>query len=374
MEQKVFLNTQNDSFNELLKSVGKEQIFLVRGKSSYTASGAEFFIQEFFEKQPEAFFDFKTNPQLNDLEKGLKLFKKGQYKMILAIGGGSVLDMAKLISVFAHQKSNLTDLILGKTQIEPNYTPLIAIPTTAGTGSEATKFAVLYIGKTKYSVETPVMLPAYVYLSPEFTASANAYLTACTGLDAFCQAVESVWSVNATESSQKFALKAIQIIWENLPKAVSKNNKDAKNKMQEAAYLAGKAINITKTTAPHALSYAFTSYYKIPHGHAVALSLPFFLEFNRNVEQSNCTDSNGFEAVQNRINRILKTLNLKPENAKSAFIQFIESLGIQLNIAQLISNFDRSIIIENVNYMRLKNNPRMVTPETIEKFIGQSIK
>jgi len=239
-----------------------------------------------------------------------------------------VMDMAKLISIFAHQSGDFKTIVEGTSPLIAKKTPLLAIPTTAGSGAEATGFAVVYIGKQKYSVAHAFMLPDMVYLDASFSLKAGKYLTACTGLDALCQAIESVWSVNATGQSQAFALQAIKVIYENLEKAVQMNDVTAKENLQQAAYLAGKAINITKTTAPHALSYAFTSYYGIPHGHAVALSLPFFLNFNYHLDQDNCTDPRGADAVKfqkRTISRILTKEGLeKPYDNQNSFQFLVE--------------------------------------------------
>jgi alcohol dehydrogenase class IV len=176
--------------------------------------------------------------------------------------------------------------------------------------------------------------------------------------------------VNSNYESENYALKAIEMIWYNLQNAVQKNEPRAKDQIQEASFLAGKAINITKTTAPHALSYAFTSYYNIPHGHAVALSLPYFLEFNYRVTERDCTDLRGAHNVIERIDNMLAELDLSIGAAPTAFVKFFNSLGININIPTLINGFDPIIIIENVNLERLNNNPRKVSEEVISNFLA----
>lgn len=370
IDQTVFLQKELEKLKQWVKKAAPKKIFLVRGDKSYQNSGAVDFVNQVFGNQEiVSFYDFDPNPQLEDLKKGIALFKQGYFDLILAIGGGSVLDMAKLISVFSHQKNKLEDLILVKAQIEEIKTPLLAVPTTAGTGAEATQFAVLYMGKKKYSVANPSILPDLVYLNSSFSKSASSYLTACTGLDAFCQAVESLWSVNANKESEEYSLRAIELIWKNLFKAVQENNDVSKEMMQEASFIAGKAINITKTTAPHALSYAFTSYYDIPHGHAVALSLPFFLKYNYQVTEADCTDTKGAIAVVDRINKLLNILNVNFETSDTELKAFFNSLGININISTLIKSFDATIIIDNINLERLSNNPRLVSKKAIGKFL-----
>ena len=346
------------------------RIFLVRGKSSYGNSGAESFIKQHFDTNIiDSYYDFDSNPQIADVNKGVELFKREKYQIIIAIGGGSVLDMAKLISVFAHQSGDIEDYVLNNSKFNDVKTPLLAIPTTAGSGAEATHFSVLYIDKNKYSVVSNSLLPNFVYITSEFSQFADSYLTACTGMDAFSQAIESVWSVNCNDEAKKYGIEAIKKIWNNLPQAVHQNDKRAKEQLAAASYLAGKAINITKTTAPHAFSYAFTSYYNIPHGHAVALSLPFFLSYNANVSSLDCIDPRGVDSVKGRINEILMILNIELNEVVPTLVTFVEKLGLSINIKELIPNFESKILIDNINIERLNNNPRKVTDRTISEFL-----
>ena len=356
---------------ELISSFSEnkfQNIFLVRGGSSYELSGAKAFIESAFNISGY-YTGFDINPQINDLEKGIEIFKKGHFDGIIAIGGGSAIDMAKLISVFAHQENSIETILNDNKLINNTKTPLLAIPTTAGTGAEATAFSVLYVNKKKYSVASNTMLPDYVYLSHQFSLSASAYLTACTGSDAFCQAIESVWSVNSTSESEEYAFKAVELIWNNLGAAVNSNHIGAKKMMQEASFLAGKAINITKTTAPHAISYAFTSYYGIPHGHAVSISLPYFFEFNCNIQDHNCVDKRGSAAVLTRLDRLLEIMNLRKDNIKDGLVSFFTSIGINTDISSLIDGFDARLIKDNVNIERLKNNPRRINEDDIDRFM-----
>ena len=341
MKQEVFDENKFSELKTYIDSFDKNNIFIVADSSSYEVSGAKDFIESRIGLlEVPVFSNFNPNPQIEDLKKGIALFKAKKNDLIIAIGGGSVLDMAKLISIMAHQTNSLEAITKGEAAINGLKTELLAIPTTAGTGAEATAFSVLYINKKKYSVASKSILPDKVYLSSDFSMSAPPYLTASTGLDAFSQAIESVWSVNSNNESEKYGLKAIELVWQNLKKAVNENDKIAKQKMQEAAFLAGKAINITKTTAPHALSYGFTSYYNIPHGHAVSLSLPYFLEFNYVVTNSNCTDSRGADEVKNRINKILQILDSDISKVTEDLNNFFESIGINIKISSLINNFD----------------------------------
>lgn len=368
--QDVFRASKGE-LNELLASIKSKRIFLVRGGSSYENSGAKDFMDKNFPIKGE-FYSFDINPQMADLKKGIKLFKEGDYDFIIAIGGGSTLDMAKLISVFAHQENDYLEILQDNQKINTVKTPLLAIPTTSGTGAEATAFSVLYVDKKKYSVASETMLPNYVYLSSQFTVSASKYLSACTGADAFCQAIESVWSVNSTIESERYALQAVEMIWHHLKKAVDMNDDESKAMMLEASFLAGKAINITKTTAPHAISYAFTSYYGIPHGHAVSLSLPHFFEFNYNVSQNDCVDKKGSESVKQRLEKLMDMMGINKKHVKFELTTFFKSIGLNANISSLTNHFEPQIIIDNVNLQRLQNNPRRINDQDIRYFLALS--
>ncbi len=370
IHQKLFRKHQLDELKKEISKVETTKILVLRGASSYKNCGAEAFVNNLLDKKPiTSFSDFSPNPNVTDLLNGIDVFHSGDFKMIIAIGGGSVLDMGKLISVFAHQTNHPQDIIKGRTSLLEMKTTLLAIPTTAGSGAEATQFAVVYMGKNKYSVESPIMLPDMVFLNPVFTEQTPAYLTACSGIDAFCQAVESVWSVNANKESEEIALLAIKKIIQFLKDAVHHDDSLARAEMQEAAFLAGKAINITKTTAPHALSYSFTSFYGLPHGHAVALSLPFFFEFNSSLTKNDCVDSRGVDAVKKRIEKIADIFGTTMDHARTFLENFISDIGLEMNIQQLIPDFNPDFIIKNVNLERLKNNPRLVLEQDIVEFL-----
>lgn len=373
MGQRIFREYQQGELVSFVKDFSPSKIFLVRANKSFEVSGAKLFIENLIgTAEITSFHNFSVNPKIEDLQKGIEIFREGDFDLIIAIGGGSVLDMAKLISVLSHQHSELANLITGNAQIAEHKTPLLAIPTTAGTGSEATMFSVVYIDNMKYSVSSPSILPNSVYLSPYFLKTASPYLAACTGLDAFCQAVESIWSVNATEESESYGLKAIGLIWNNLHSAVVLSDALAMEQMLEASFLAGKAINITKTTAPHAISYAFTTYYNIPHGHAVALSLPFFFVFNYALTNQNCTDPRGVESVKMRIDKVLNLINADIETAYAVLDNFFRKVGITINLSELIKDFDPSLIAENINVERLGNNPRRVSKDNVLTFLTQT--
>ncbi|MBE6288215.1 MAG: phosphonoacetaldehyde reductase [Mediterranea massiliensis] len=340
MEQQAYLGTESiHQLLPILRSYHPKRIFLVRGKNSYSTCGAKKIMNEALAQLTchcADFFDFSENPKVEDVEQGLQLLLQNKAEVIVAIGGGSVLDMAKLIRFFYSYSGEIT----GNTFVKQReLLPLIALPTTSGTGAEATHFSVVYKDKVKYSVEHDDMLPDYAIIYPQFTYSNPKYLTACTGFDALAQAIEAYWNKNANEESDKYAVKAIQLLWDNLPLAVNTPTDEARDNVSEGSYWAGRAINITKTTAPHAFSYPFTCYYGYPHGHAVALTFPYFAGLN--IEKGSTLEVK-FEALNIR----------KNTDWYSLFAEYTKEIGL-IHTKEV----DWNLILKNVNLNRLKNNP-----------------
>jgi alcohol dehydrogenase class IV len=342
-----------------------KKVFLVTGKKSYESSGAKKMIDEgLIGLDYIQFSNFDVNPKFEDVKVGMQLFDRFKAEVVVAIGGGSVIDMAKLINVFsANEHTRAINIVEDSTQIIKKGKKVIAIPTTAGTGSEATHFAVVYVDKKKYSVAHQFLEPDYVGLQPLLTFSQPKYLTACAGLDALSQAIESYWSVNSNLASKCYAKEAIELLIGNLKECVLKPTQENRAAVLKGAYLAGKAINISKTTAPHALSYSFTTNFGIPHGHAVFLTLPAFFNFNYKVDDESVHDTRGVEYVRSTMKELSILFGISDLNLVTEFlVEFAVSLGVILNIKNLgIKKEDLQRIAGNVNEERLKNNPRRIS-------------
>ncbi|MDR2085154.1 MAG: phosphonoacetaldehyde reductase [Bacteroidales bacterium] len=351
----------------LLQNKGYKNVFLVRAKKSFELSGAKSLFDDLTDKlnlNIIEFFDFSENPKVEDLKIGLSLLSEKNIDLIIAVGGGSVIDMAKLIRFFYSYSGDFTGRDFQK---EKNIIPLVAIPTTAGTGSEATHFAVLYKDKVKYSVAHKDILPDYAIIYPPLTYSTPKNLTATTGFDALAQAIEAYWNVNATDESDEYAVKAIKLLWQNLPEVVNNPTDRIRNKVSEGAYWAGKAINITKTTAPHALSYAFTSYYNIPHGNAVALTFPFFMKYNLIIPQDEYCGVISLEKYNLKMKYLMNLLEIKSEDEiYDKFNDYITKLQLSTDSHK---NVNIDIIINNVNIERANNNPRKITRHSLKNLL-----
>jgi len=356
---------------EIIKKENPKSIFLVTGKSSYTSSGAQEQIDIILAGIKTArFSDFCTNPKLEEIQRGINLFSQGKYDLVIAIGGGSSIDVAKSINVLSSNPESPENYIIGKVKIESKGKPFVAIPTTSGSGSEATKFAVIYIDKTKYSLSDDFLLPNYVIIDAQLTMSLPSYQTACTGVDALGQAIESYWSINSTSESQRYSKEAIGLILENLEEAVNNPNKINKTKVAKASNLAGKAINITQTTACHAISYPITSFYGIPHGHAVGLTLGEMLDYISLVSKEDCLDDRGVNYVTKSIRIILETMQVEtPEEGRDKISSLMERIGLKTKLSQLGVEDIELIIKNGFNPKRVKNNPRKLTEEKLREIL-----
>ena len=356
---------------DILINLNPQCIFLVTGKNSFSKICKDSsLIKVVLDYNYVQFSEFETNPKIEDVKKGVSLFKKQKCDLIVAIGGGSVMDMAKLVTFFSKKKDTSIEF-LGEKLNEKQVCPLIAIPTTAGSGSEATHFAVVYSSGQKYSCTDKRLQPAYVILEPTFLKHLNSYQLACSGMDALSQGIEAYWNINSNEHSDQLALESIRLIWENLPSLVN-NIKDNFEDILIGANLAGRAINITKTTGPHAVSYPFTTHFHIPHGHAVSLTLGYFLEYNYNAEEWDCNEKRGLGFVKNKLQYLANFLGFSDVlNLRLALNKFLISININIDLRS--QNIDLSkiekFVMENINEERLKNNPRRFDYDDLLQFL-----
>lgn len=357
---------------EQLARLKCNRIFCVTGKDSYSASGADTLLRNVLRNRERfRFSEFSANPEFLDLKAGLKHFRSFNPDCIIGIGGGSVLDMAKLIRFFGSSGMGLEEWFDETPAEQSTETlPMVAVPTTAGAGSEATAFAVLYRDGKKYSVAHGSMLPDVAVLNPKLTESLSPYQTACSGFDAFAQAIESYWAVGSTETSRKYSAEAIELCMAHLEDAVLDPVAVHREGLMKAAYLAGRAINTAKTTAAHALSYALTALYGLPHGHAVAMMLPWVFALNAGVASLNVADPRGIEYVKDRMEELCGMLGQGSAESTVCFLQemcvriglnrnWIKDLGVGVEEMQ-------ACIVNGVNEKRAGNNPRRLNAENLQ--------
>lgn len=377
MTQKEYIGPDSIlCLREVLAKFGSRRIFLITGKTSYSASGAKAYLGNLLNNyEVRRFCEFAVNPKIEDIDHGIDVFRASQCDTIIAVGGGSVIDMAKAIDFLAAHPSTVGEYKLRSRGSEATVRPLVAIPTTSGSGSEATRFATMYVGKQKHSIVDERILPAVVIVDANLTMSMSRYTTAVSGLDAMGQAIESYWSIHSTSGSKEFAGNAIELIVANLPVAVKNPTVDSRIKMAEAAHLAGKAINITKTTAAHSISYPLTAYFGIPHGHAVGVTLSSLLVFNANVTDDDVLDKRGTGYVRDVIHQICELLGASSaSDAKDKIDAIIHDIGLErrLNLLALREREDIETIVENgFDPDRVNNNPRRLMRDALRQILEQ---
>lgn len=362
-----------NNLKDILEKINPRNIFLVTGKNSYRTSGAERILGEILKDKTVTLFNNVTgDPLIENIIKGMDIFIESDCDAVIAVGGGSVIDTAKSINILSSQDADPRSVIKSKQKIINKGKQFIAIPTTSGAGSEATHFAVVYMNKEKFSLAHEFILPDYSIIDPVLTYDLQPNVTATSGIDAFSQAVESYWNVNANDESKKYSQEAITFILENLKTAVIESTEESRANMSTAAHLAGKAINITKTTAPHAVSYAMTSYFGIPHGQAVCITLAEFLGYNFYVTESDSAEGLSMTEIRKNIEDLLRIFNCSDlAGAKKLITDLIEGIGLKTKLSELniTSDNDINLICESVNPERLKNNPRNVTKESLAKIL-----
>jgi alcohol dehydrogenase class IV len=335
-------------------------ILLIVGNSSRKELLIKNFIDEIKHKYKiEKIIKRSINPQFEESYEASKLIQKYKCDVIIAIGGGSIIDTAKLISAFQpYNKLESKKILLGDKFIDKKLTPIIAIPTTAGTGSESTHFAVAYHNNKKFSVSSKRLLPEAYFIDSELTNSMSMYLSASTGFDALTQAIESAWSINSNVKSLNYSHKAIKLIINNIKKSVVEKNVISRNKMCKAANLSGKAINITKTTAPHAMSYSLASKLKISHGHSVAIILGHFFEIN--CESNNISKKINQKILNRNMKNIFLSLGVKSAlAAKKKWFKLMDECNLETSFVELKLTKEKDVnrIISSINIERLENHP-----------------
>ncbi|MCL1965345.1 MAG: iron-containing alcohol dehydrogenase [Firmicutes bacterium] len=221
------------------------------------------------------------NPTIENTEEALELYRQGHCAAIIALGGGSPMDCAKAVGArVAHPKKSISQM-RGQLKVRKAIPLLIAVPTTAGTGSETTLAAVVTDSTTheKYGIVDPVLIPSYALLEPKLTVSLPSHITAWTGMDALCHAVEAYIGHSNTAQTRKDALKAVELIFRNLYTAFSDGqNLIARKNMQDAAFLAGLAFTRAYVGNIHAVAHTLSGQYGTQHGLANAVIMPYILD------------------------------------------------------------------------------------------------
>lgn len=348
---------------EIVKKKHSKNILLVIGNSSQKNTVVQNVLKE-IEKNtklivyPNAIHksDYETIDTLTTF------CRKNNIDLIVAIGGGAILDSAKCAAILATHKGKVKDYIELKTKkIEKKGVLFVALPTTSGTGSEVTPWATVWAdNKKKYSLTDKKMFADIAIVDAQLTDSLPAQVTAESGIDALCQAVESYWNVNHNPTSDKYALRAIELLIKNLNNAVNKPSQKSRDNMSYGSLLGGLAFSNTQTTICHAVSYPMTAHWGIPHGQATSITLPLFINYTLPVlpkkRQEQLLQALGVSSVASaskKITKLIAAIHLKTK---------LSELGIKKKDIRLI-------VTEGFHPDRAKNAPRIPTSEELQQML-----
>ena len=358
---------------EIMARTGKRKILLVTDASFPFLSIKE--EVEALAVEKVSFSDFTSNPLYEDICKGIRLFQNEKCEALLAVGGGSAIDVAKCIKMAVLGLENTTGKSLFESQQVNESTgrhldlyslPLIAIPTTAGTGSESTHNAVMYYEGAKQTMTNDAILPDYALLEPAVLKTLPLYQKKCTMLDALCQGIESWWSVNSTDESKSYARQAVERIVEYWRSYIVDNDAEAAAQIMWAANYAGRAINISATTAAHAMSYKITSLYGLPHGHAVAVCLPEIWDYMLSYPKR-CIDPRGEAYMLDVFQSISQLISIQ------GFRKLMDELSMQQPVSRQREE-ELTLLSRSVNPVRMKNNPVAIDEQQARKLYETIIK
>lgn len=357
----------------ILKKENPISIFLVTGEHSYEVSGAAKTIEPLL-----SFFNVirfcNTNrySSLEEMERGITLFKKQSIDLVIAVGGGTVIDTAKAIALLGMQQQNPKMYVLkGKEFAKPAPT-IVAIPTTAGSGSESTSSAAIYYEKTKYAISHDSLLPLYSIIDPELTYTLPDSITATTGIGTLGQGIESYWSVYATEGSKKIAADVIRLVMNNLLQVVHSPDPDSKIAMSRAAHLAGKATSISRTALCHALAHTMMLRFNVPYGNAVGLTLaPMFIYNSSQAHAVN--DKRGEKYAEKTMHELIACIgSLNAKHAAKKLTALMKSSNVATTLCEVEIKSKKqkdSIVQYGFDTERAQNNLRVIKQNDVRSML-----
>ena len=287
------------------------------------------------------FSDVEPNPQLSGVREVVRLMKENDADSVIALGGGSSIDTAKFAAACACSNRTPDELFDGAAFAGAKK--IVAVPTTAGTGSEVTAVAVVSRGEEKKTIHNPAFQPTACIVDPQLTMSVPPRTTLITGLDAFTHAIEAFWSVRHSALSDILAVEAMRVILANLEASYAEGNEEARTAMAYGSLLAGLAFSNAKTAACHACSYPLSMYHHLPHGEACAFTLDSLIRLN----------------ADDRLQGLAKTLGFPDCDALADEIRRLKVLGgLRIRFADCDGDVDLDRLAkESAEHMLMKNNP-----------------
>ena len=339
-----------NSFDDLalkLKLLKRNKVLIVTDKGLHNIK-MDVIISDALEKENisyEYFYNINPNPSIDSVEEGVNLYLSSNCDCIIVIGGGSAIDAAKVIGARVTNINTSIKQMKGLLKVKHKLPLLIAIPTTAGTGSETTIAAVITSTQTKekFPIESCKLIPHYAILNPSLLVNLPPHITSTTGMDALTHAIEAYIGKGNTKKTKQSALQAVQLIFTNLQLSYNEpKNLVAREKMQIASYHAGLAFTRAYVGYVHAIAHTLGGFYNIPHGLANAVILPLVLKEYGKSAHSKLADL--YDCV------VLNSSKSKEEKANE-FIDMIIKLNKDLNIKNtfkdMIKDSDIDLLIKH---------------------------
>lgn len=307
------------------------------------------------------------NTPIENIEEAAQIYRENNCQGIVAFGGGSSIDCAKIAGARIVRPNKSIPQMKGVLKILKKLPPLFAIPTTAGTGAEATLAAVCSDPNTyeKYPLMDTSLIPSYAVLDPSLTVKLPPHITAATGMDALTHAVEAFIGRSNTKKTKQWSIDAIKLIFENLYEAYTNGNDiTARKNMQKAAYLAGMAFTRAYVGYVHAIAHTLGGFYNTPHGLANAIILPYVLEYYGRTVHTPLAKLADLVGVS-------KPTDTNEQKAKK-FIQAIRDLNDRMEIPRKVNGIiDRDIPIMVERALK-ESNPLYPVPRILyEEDISQ---
>jgi len=310
-----------DRLPEILATLPGKRVTLITGQDLMQALGILDRVTTLVgDRELSIYQGVEPNPEVEQAQRATDFAREHSADVILGIGGGSALDTAKIVAATIPNGGDVVAILSKKQAVSAASLPTIMVPTTAGTGSEVTRWGTLWEheAKKKYSMEGMTMYPTHAVLDPTLTLTLPPVFTAATGMDALSHAMEAYWNKNANPVSDAYALEAVRRIFEALPLVMNNpDNVEHRARMLFASLLAGLAFSNTKTAAAHSLSYPMTLNFGVIHGQASSITLPGLLKFNAEVSLermgnlAKAVGGNSIDSGARRIQVLLQRVGLK---------------------------------------------------------------
>ncbi len=343
------------NIDQIISSIKSKNIIIVAGKHFKSSPDYTLLTQKLSKD-----FDVKTlkttikTSNFSTIDNLSKFCREDHFDTIIAIGGGTILDVAKSAALLAKNNGSIKDFLQKNKPILKKGIKIVAIPTTAGTGSEVTPWATVWgEDRRKYSFSSnKYLFPNIALVDPHNTDNLPPKITAESGIDALCQAIEAYWNKNHNQISDQYALQSINLIYKNLTGAYKYGTKKYRNNMMLGSLLGGLSFSNTQTTICHAISYPITIRWKINHGQATSITLPLFIEII-------------FPLIpKSRLDKLLKLLDSHtPKEASSKIEILMSEIGLKTRLSELGINKKGVGLIakETLNQSRLLNSPFIPT-------------